>query len=103
MEIMEIVGFTNNFQNFCYQIHGNYWFQGRKHSKNLGQWGGTIYIYIYVYIKTGTRFPLRTSGRTYLVEISEHLAICAADIFASFFVEMRLLVLQRYEGGGGSR
>ena len=40
MEIMETVGFTNNFQDFCYQIHGNYWFQGRKHSKNLGQWGG---------------------------------------------------------------
>ena len=47
-EIMETVGFTNNFQDFCYQIHGNYWFQGRKHSKNLGQWGGTIYIYIYI-------------------------------------------------------
>ena len=28
---MENVGFTNNFQDFCYQIHGNYWFQGRKH------------------------------------------------------------------------
>ena len=23
MEIMETVGFTNNFQDFCYQIHGN--------------------------------------------------------------------------------
>ena len=43
-EIMEIVGFFNNFQDFCYQIHGNYWFQGRKHSKN--QWGGVPYIYI---------------------------------------------------------
>ena len=39
MEIMETVGFTNNLQDFCYQIHGNYWFQGRKHSKNLGHWG----------------------------------------------------------------
>ena len=52
-EIMKIVGFTNNFQDFCYQIHGNYWFQGRKHSKNLGQWGGgTIYIYVCVYTST---------------------------------------------------
>ena len=40
MEIMETVGFTNSFQDFCYQIHGNYWFQGTKHSKNLGQWRG---------------------------------------------------------------
>ena len=46
-QIVEKVGFTNNFQDFCYQVHGNYWFQGRKHSKNLGQWGGTIYIYVY--------------------------------------------------------
>ena len=46
MEIMETVGFTNNFQDFCYQIHGNHWFQGRKHSKNLGQWGG-YHIYVY--------------------------------------------------------
>ena len=46
-EIMETVGFTNNFQDFCYKIHGNYWFQGRKHSKNLGQWGG-YHIYIYI-------------------------------------------------------
>ena len=45
------VDFTNNFQDFCYQIHGNYWFQGRKHSKNLGQWGGYhIYIHIYIYM-----------------------------------------------------
>ena len=52
MEIMEIVGFTNTFQDFCYQIHGNYWFQGRKHSKNLGQWGGVPNIYIYIYMHT---------------------------------------------------
>ena len=53
MEIMETVGFTNNFQVFCYQIHGNCWFQGRKHSKNLGQWGGYhIYAYIYIYVCT---------------------------------------------------
>ena len=51
MEIMETGGFTNNLQDFCYQIHGNYWFQGRKHSKNLGQWGGYhIYIYPHTYI-----------------------------------------------------
>ena len=50
MEIMETVGFTNNSKIFCYQIHGNYWFQGRKHSKNLGQWGGTIYTYIEICI-----------------------------------------------------
>ena len=50
MEIMETVSFTNNFQDFCYQTHGNYWFQGRKHSKNLGQWGGVPYIYKYVYL-----------------------------------------------------
>ena len=54
MEIMETVGFTNNFQDFCYQIHGNYWFQGRNHSKNLGQWGGTIYIHIFMHIHTHT-------------------------------------------------
>ena len=42
-------GFTNNFQDFCYQIHGNYWFQGRKHSKNLGQWGG-YHIYVWVHM-----------------------------------------------------
>ena len=53
-EIMEIVGFTNNFHDFCYQTHGNYWFQGRKHSKNLGQWGGTIRIYIYIYASWST-------------------------------------------------
>ena len=52
MEIIEAVGFTNNFQGFCYQNHGNYWFQGRKHSQNLGQWGGVPYIYIYIYIYT---------------------------------------------------
>ena len=45
-EIMDIVVFTNNFQDFCYQIHGNYWCQGRKHSNNPGQWGG-YHIYIY--------------------------------------------------------
>ena len=50
MEIKETGGFTNTFQDFCYQMHGNYWFQGRKHSKNLGQWGGTICIHIYIYI-----------------------------------------------------
>ena len=26
-QIVENVGCTNNFQDFCYQIHGNYWFQ----------------------------------------------------------------------------
>ena len=44
---METVGFTNNFQDFCYQIHGNYWFQDRKHSKNLGQWGRGVTTYMY--------------------------------------------------------
>ena len=53
-EIMKTVGFTNNFQDFCYQIHGNYWFQGRKHSKNLGQWGGVPYIYIYICVNVDT-------------------------------------------------
>ena len=48
-EIMETVGFTNNFQDFCYQTHGNYWFQDRKNSKNLGQYT-YIYIYICIYI-----------------------------------------------------
>ena len=38
---------------FCYQIHGIYWFQGRKHSKNLGQWGGgTRYFYTCIYLHT---------------------------------------------------
>ena len=50
-QIVEKVGFTNNLQDFWYQIHGNYWFQGRKHSKNLGQGGGYhMYIYMYTHI-----------------------------------------------------
>ena len=45
-EIMETVGFTNNFQDFCYQIHVSGQ-EAQQKPRSMG--GGTIYIYIYVY------------------------------------------------------
>ena len=44
MEIMETVGFTNNFQDFCYEIHGSGQ-EAQQKPRSMG--GGTIYIYIY--------------------------------------------------------
>ena len=51
MEIMETACFTNNFQDFCYQIHGNYWFQGRPEAQQKPRsMGGVPYICIYIHM-----------------------------------------------------